>query len=297
MTGYLELSKKELLRRSRKLSRLLNPCRICPRECGVNRKKGGLLGFCKMGNRVYVSGIHPHFGEEKVLVGKNGSGTIFFTSCNLACVYCQNWEISQERAGERITIEKLGEEMVGLQNMGCSNINLVSPTIWVSQIIKAVIKAKGMGLVLPLVYNSGGYDRVETLKLLEGVVDIYMPDVKYGDDRAGGKYSQVDDYWQVVKKAVREMHRQVGNLRVLEEGVAEKGLLVRHLVLPNGLAGSKKVVRFLAEISKNTYLNIMDQYYPANKAYLFSKLNRRITGEEYKKAVKAAKKAGLKRFD
>jgi len=298
MVSYLKLTKKEILGRFEKLSGLLNPCRICPRECKVNRqvKNPKLTGFCKMGREVHICGIHPHFGEEKVLVGKGGSGTIFFTSCNLACVYCQNWEISQARAGEKISIKKLAGAMIRLQNLGCHNINFVSPTIWVAQIVEALLLAIDMGLSIPLVYNTGGYDRVETLELLDGIVDIYMPDIKYSDDEIGKKYSLVDNYWQVAKKAIRQMHRQVGDLKVSDNGIAQKGLLVRHLVLPNSLSGTEKAMKFLAGLSKNTFVNIMDQYYPTHKAYSYPELNRRITRSEYQTAIESAKKAGLTRF-
>ena len=244
-----------------------------------------------------VSAFHPHFGEENVLVGSRGSGTIFFTSCNLACVYCQNYEISQLRIGGEISFERLAEIMIELQNKGCHNINLVSPTSHVPAIVKALFIAREQGLKLPLVYNTNAYDSVETLKLLDGIVDIYMPDAKYSADIIALKYSNAPKYYEIMKKAIKEMYRQVGDLMINKEGIAVRGLLVRHLVLPNNLAGTEEIVEFLAkEISQNTFLNIMDQYYPYFKANQYSELSRRITNEEYLQAVNLAKKAGLKRL-
>ncbi len=230
------------------------------------------------------------------MVGQGGSGTIFFTSCNLACVFCQNYEISQLRQGEEVSFEKLAEMMIGLQQIGCHNINFVTPTSQVPQIIKGLTIAKAQGLKVPLVYNTNAYDAVTTLKLLEGIVDVYMPDAKYADNKIALKYSKGAGYFEVMKKAIKEMHRQVGDLVVNQEGVATRGLLVRHLVLPNNLAGSKEVFNFLAkEISTNTFLNIMEQYYPAYKAYDYPELSRPITPEEYQEAVNWAREVGLKR--
>ncbi|MBU3957006.1 radical SAM protein [Patescibacteria group bacterium] len=317
--GYLKLSKKELEKRAKEAWKLLNPCRVCPRKCGVNRQKDALrraqgkIGFCQMGAKLRISSAHAHFGEEAPLVGTRGSGTIFFSSCNLACVYCQNFEISQLRLGNEVEIKDLAKMMLSLQNQGCHNINLVSPTIWVPQILKALVIAAEKGLKLPLVYNTGGYDSVKTLKLLDGIVDIYMPDMKYSDSKIALKYSLVPNYWEVNKKAVKEMFRQVGDLVIDENGIAQKGLLIRHLVLPEGLAGTKKVMKFIASLSKDSYVNIMDQYYPTNKNLAFSKnllsrftqnkadqypeINRRILPEEFEKAIEIAKKEGLHRFD
>jgi putative pyruvate formate lyase activating enzyme len=294
--SYLKLSKKELEKRAEKAWKRLNPCRVCPRRCGMNREKDEKTGFCRMGVRPKVSSAHAHFGEEAPLVGTGGSGTIFFSSCNLACVYCQNFEISQLRQGQEVEIKDLVQMMLSLQNQGCHNINFVSPTIWVPQILKALIIAIDADLKLPLVYNTGGYDKRKTLKLLEGIFDIYMPDMKYSDSKIGKKYSLVDNYWEVNKKAVKEMHRQVGDL-VIKNGIAQKGLLVRHLVLPEDLAGTRKVMRFLASLSKDTYINIMDQYHPTNKASQCSEINRRITPEEFNMAIEMAKEEGLERFD
>lgn len=292
--SYLNLSKKEWQKQIKKSKSLLNSCRLCPRKCGVNRLADQKTGFCQMGNSPVVSSFNAHFGEERCLVGFGGSGTIFFTSCNLACVYCQNFEISQLRLGEEVTIKHLAEMMIILQQKGCHNINFVSPTIWVPQIIKALAKATDGGLNIPLVYNTGGYDSVETLKLLDGIFDIYMPDIKYSDDKIGVKYSLVPDYWTQAQKVVKEMYHQVGDLIINKNGLAKKGLLIRHLVLPNNLAGTEKVMRFLAQqISKATYVNIMAQYYPTNKAYQYPEISRRITNEELNQALKIAKNLGI----
>ncbi|MEO0129495.1 MAG: radical SAM protein, partial [candidate division WOR-3 bacterium] len=237
--------------------KMLNPCRLCPRECRVNRLAGE-LGNCKAGINPKVSSYHQHFGEEYCLVGKFGSGTIFFAHCNLHCVYCQNYDISQHGIGREISIERLAEMMIELQALGCHNINLVTPTPWVPQIVVALSLAQQNGLKIPIVYNCGGYESIETLKMLEGIIDIYMPDIKYGDNEKGEKYSKVPDYWDVVRQALKEMHRQVGDL-VIENGIAKRGLLIRHLVLPNGIADSKNCLAFIAnEISKNSFVNIMD---------------------------------------
>lgn len=297
---------KTIKKRAQLAWKLLNPCRVCPRECGVNRDSRTNLesylnqdspGFCQMGAKPKISSTHAHFGEESCLVGTGGSGTIFFSSCNLSCVYCQNYEISQLRIGEEVEIEDLAGMMISLQKLGCHNINFVSPTIWVPQILRALPIALKKGLNLPLVYNSGGYDSIETLKLLDGVIDIYMPDMKYSDSEIAQKYSLVPNYWEVVQKAVKEMHRQVGDLVINNQGLAVRGLLIRHLVLPEGLGGTEKVMKFIASLSKNSYVNIMDQYYPSNKAEQYPEINRRITPEEYHKAIEIAKKYGLHRFD
>jgi len=293
---YLDLSKKELKKRIEKLFKILENCEICPRKCHINRLKGE-RGYCKLGYLPQVSTFHPHFGEEDVLVGKYGSGTIFFTSCNLSCVYCQNYEISQWRMGKEVSFERLAEMMVKLQDMGCHNINLVTPTPQVAQIIKALPIAIEKGLKLPLVYNTNAYDSVETLELLDGIIDIYMPDTKYSDNDLALKYSNAPNYFEIMKKAIKEMHRQVGDLVVNKNGIGQKGLLVRHLVLPNDIAGSQKILEFLAkEISKNTFLNIMDQYWPAYRAYQFPELARKITQKEYQQVIQFAKRLGLKRL-
>ncbi|MBW8016180.1 MAG: radical SAM protein [Planctomycetes bacterium] len=270
----------------------MESCTLCPRRCRVNRL-AGQTGFCGIGALPKVSSAGPHFGEEDVLVGSGGSGTIFFAGCNLRCMFCQNYEISQYRWGEQLSIDQLAEQMLILQKRGCENINLVTPTHVVAAAMMAVELAKKNGLSLPVVYNTGGYDSVETLKLLDGLVDIYMPDMKYSDADISSQLSSADDYPEVNLQAVREMHRQVGDLHVIN-GIAVKGLLVRHLVLPNGLAGSKEIIDFLAdEISLDTTINIMGQYRPCYLASSDERINRRPTAEEIAQARRYAIKKGL----
>jgi putative pyruvate formate lyase activating enzyme len=278
-----------------KTRQLLEKCNLCPRKCGVNRIKGE-LGHCHTGQEAIVSSYGPHFGEEKELVGIYGSGTIFFSYCNLHCVFCQNYDISQRGEGYKVSAEQLAKIMLDLQKQECHNINLVSPTHIVPQFLQALAIAQDKGLNLPIVYNSGGYDSAHTLKLLEGVINIYMPDAKYGSNQAGEKYSNAKDYWDVNKLALKEMHRQVGDLIINNEGIAERGLLIRHLVLPNQLAHSNNVLKFIAnEISKNTYVNIMDQYRPCHNADKYPELARRISQNEYDEVVDFAHKLGLRR--
>ena len=293
--SYFNLSKKELAARIEKLFKIMENCEICPRKCHVNRKKNE-KGFCKLGKLPMVSAFHPHFGEEAPLVGHHGSGTIFLTSCNLACVYCQNYEISQLKIGEEISFEKLAEMMIFLQNKGCHNINFVTPTPQVPQVIKALVLAIEKGLKIPLVYNTSSYDSIKVLKLLNRIFDIYLPDARYSDDKIALKYSNAPSYFEIMKAAIKEMHRQVGDLTRDENGIAIRGLLIRHLVLPNDLAGSEKIFEFLVEeIGPDTFLNIMNQYRPDFKAFEYPELSRTITAEEYQEAIKLAKKAGLKR--
>jgi len=243
-----------------------------------------------------VASSLPHFGEELPLVGRKGSGTIFFCGCNLSCVFCQNYDLSQEDRGEEVTPKVLARMMLRLQDRGCHNINFVTPTHVVPQILEALVLARIEGLDVPLVYNSGGYDSVETLRLLDGIFDIYMPDAKYGSNELALLYSQAPDYADVMNAAIREMHRQVGDLEMDAEGIARRGLMVRHLVLPGGAAGTDEVVRFLSqEVSKNTYLNIMDQYRPEYRACRFPSLARRITLKEYSDALDFAVLAGIVR--
>jgi len=273
----------------------LESCDLCPRACGADRLTGE-LGYCRSGWLARVSSFTPHFGEEPPLVGVHGSGTIFMTGCNLACVYCQNYEISQLGEGREVLPTKLAEMMICLQEAGCHNINFVTPTHVIPQILEALVEAREMGLSVPLVYNSGGYDSVETLRLLDGIFDIFMPDAKYGTEAAAKKYSDAPDYTMVMKAAILEMHRQVGPLEIDDDGVAVRGLLVRHLVLPEGLAGTSEVVRFLAEeVSPETYLNVMAQYRPCYKARSYPELSRPITLREYAEAVGLARAAGLDR--
>ncbi len=296
--AYLALVRAgELRNRVAEAYRHLEACDVCARRCGVNRRAGE-LGVCHTGERARVSSYGAHLGEEDPLRGWRGSGTIFFTRCNLRCQYCQNHDISQTDDGDELEPEALAAIMLRLQGSGCHNINLVSPSHVVPQILAAVLIAAEAGLRLPLVYNTGGYDSLSMLALLDGVVDIYMPDMKYADAAVAERYSKVPNYPEVNQAVVREMHRQVGDLRIDENGLAERGLLVRHLVLPGGLAGTDRIVRFLAdEISRGTYLNLMDQYRPAYRAYEYPELNRRITREEYEAAVRMALDAGLCRLD
>jgi putative pyruvate formate lyase activating enzyme len=262
-----------------KLWDCMNPCMLCPRKCKVHRSKGE-IGFCGIADSPVVSSTGPHFGEESVLVGYGGSGTIFFAGCNLGCFFCQNFDISHHRNGRQVTIEKLAQSMLDLQNYGCSNINFVTPTHVIPAITAAIELARKSGLTLPTVYNTGGYDSVETLKMLDGFMDIYMPDMKYSDSAVAQELSGAADYPQVNREAVKEMHRQVGDLKI-EKGLATRGLLVRHLVLPENLAGSFEIIDFLAEqISPKTAINVMDQYRPCYQAHLHARINRRPTLEE-----------------
>lgn len=268
----------------------LEDCTICPHHCQVNRS-GGQLGYCHAGSDAEISGYGPHFGEETPLVGKCGSGTLFFSHCNLGCVYCQNWDTSHNE-GKKLSPRELADIMLKLQSQGCHNINLVSPSHYIPQIIAAVLEAAEQGLNIPLVYNSGGYDKITTLQNLNGLVDIYMPDFKYGDLSVGRRLSGVDDYTDITEKAIIEMHRQVGDLRMNRQGIARQGLLIRHLVLPGGLAGTERVMKFIAdEISPYSYINIMDQYHPEFKASQYPGLDRRITSAEFQEAVLIAKRA------
>ncbi|MBM4175182.1 MAG: radical SAM protein [Ignavibacteria bacterium] len=290
-----KLTISELTKRSIQLNRLLESCTICPNQCGIDRMIDN-SGLCHSSDKVIISSVGPHYGEEPPLVGIFGSGTIFFTNCNLSCEFCQNYDISHLGAGREITIEQLAESMIALQNRGCHNINLVTPTHFTPQLVSALVIAIEKGLEIPIVYNCGGYESIETLKLLDGVIDIYMPDIKYSVNENALKYSGVEDYWNVVQSALKEMQRQVGNLKISRSGNAQRGLLIRHLVLPNQLSGSKLVIDFIAnEISKDSYVNIMEQYRPAYNAFLYPELNRRITNSEFGDVIQYAKKAGLHR--
>ncbi|UCD20415.1 MAG: radical SAM protein [candidate division WOR-3 bacterium] len=272
--------------------KMLSPCTVCPRECGVNRLNGE-LGNCGAGLEPEVSSYHQHFGEEPPLVGRCGSGTIFLTHCNLHCVFCQNHQISQLGIGRKTTLEDLAQMMLKLQGLGCHNINFVTPTPWVPQIVAALRIAQEGGLKVPIVYNCGGYESVVTLKMLDGIVDIYMPDIKYADNRHADTYSGVPDYWDIVRPALAEMHRQVGVLKV-KHGIAEKGLLIRHLVLPNGIAGSRQCFEFISRrLSSKTVVNVMAQYYPTFKANEYTRINRRIKTEEYREAIEDMARLGL----
>ncbi len=296
--AYLELHAKGVLReRTRKALQTLRSCVLCPRMCRVDRWEGE-KGFCRTGRRAVVSSYNAHFGEESPLVGRSGSGTIFFTHCNLMCLFCQNFEISHLGAGQEVGPESLAHMMLDLQDMGCHNINFVTPSHVVAQILEALELAVEGGLNVPLVYNTGGYDRVETLRMLDGVVDIYMPDIKFFDPAVSQRLCQAPDYPEVVRTALKEMHCQVGDLAVDAQGIAQRGLLVRHLVMPHDLAQTKGVMAFLGnEISADTYVNIMDQYRPCGEAHSHRDLSRRITQGEYQQAVESARAAGLHRLD
>ena len=294
--GYIALYESgELESRIKQLLSFLASCTLCPRECKVNRLKGE-IGFCGAGSHLAVSSVFPHFGEERPLVGKGGSGTIFLTHCNLRCVFCQNYDISHLGQGEKVSSEEMSQYMVNLQQRGCHNINFVTPTHFSPQIIASLPKAVELGLRLPLVYNCGGYESLELIKLLEGIIDIYMPDAKFADPEVARKYCQAPDYPEVNKNVLKEMHRQTGVLKLNQEGIAERGLLIRYLVMPEGLAGSKKIIRFIAEeLSKESYVNIMAQYYPQFKAAYYPELNRMITSQEYYDVTALARSFGLYR--
>jgi putative pyruvate formate lyase activating enzyme len=299
--AYLRLLRSgELRERVARADEHLSICDVCAWECKVDRRAAtvGRVGVCRTGRRARLSSHGPHLGEEDPLRGWRGSGTIFFTRCNLKCQFCQNHDISQSDAGRPVEPEELASVMLELQAYGCHNLNLVSPSHVVPQILAAVLIAAQAGLRLPLVYNTGGYDSMAMLQLLDGIVDIYMPDMKYADADLARRYSKIPDYPQVNQTAVREMHRQVDDLKLNSMGLALRGLLVRHLVLPNNLAGTDQIVHFLAtEISPDTYLNLMDQYRPAFKAHHFPELSRPITHQEYQAALDVARDAGLKRLD
>lgn len=293
---YLEqLSIAELKDRAEKLIELQRMCRICPHEC-LARRHENETGDCHSTSELKVSTVSAHFGEEPPLVGTHGSGTIFFTNCNLNCKFCQNYDISHLGLGLLISTEQLADAMISLQNKGCHNVNLVTPTHFTPQIVQSLILAVERGFELPLVYNCGGYESIDTLRLLDGIIDIYMPDIKYSDNLLATKYSNAYNYWEIVTAAVKEMHNQVGDLKLSKRGIAQRGLLIRHLILPNDIAGSKKILEFIAtEISRNTYINLMDQYYPAFKASEYAELKRRITDEEYRSVISFALRLGLHR--
>ena len=299
---YCELSETGTLKdRVVKAAALLEDCTVCPRACHVDRTAGE-TGFCRTGALAQVTSFGPHFGEEPELVGRGGSGTIFMSHCNLACEFCQNYEISQCRDGQEVDADELAAMMLSLQRQGCHNINFVTPSHVVPQILAALVVAAEKGLCVPLVYNSGGYDSAETLRLLDGVFDIYMPDAKYGSNAIAKALSHAPDYVDINKEALREMHRQVGDLLVLD-GIAVRGLIIRHLVLPGDLAGTCEVMQFIAGgLSTDSYVNVMAQYRPmwhamevAGKDPAYRELRRRITSQEYRQAIDWAREAGLYR--
>jgi len=291
------LESGKLLERVEAAYRHMQSCDLCAWKCRANRR-AGKIGSCKTAERPLVSSFFAHMGEEDCLRGWCGSGTIFFSNCNLRCQYCQNSDISQLAEGNEVTVEQLADMMLDLQAQGCHNINFVSPSHVVAPILSALLVAAQAGLHLPLVYNTGGYDSLAALALLDGVIDIYMPDMKYGDASIGQKYSKVPDYPRHNMSAVREMHRQVGDLVIDEDGIARRGLLVRHLVLPGGIAGTDRVLAFLAdEISRHTYVNLMDQYRPSYRADEYPPVDRPLTDEQYRQALAAADRLGLTRLD
>jgi len=288
--GTLEKTASEFLQR-------LKHCDICPRKCGTDRTKKA-SGYCKTGRRAKVSSAFKHFGEEFPLSGYKGSGTIFFSFCNLRCVFCQNHTLSHLGEGCEEDPDDIANQMLSLQEDGAHNINFVSPTHVVPQILESLLVACPKGLKIPLVYNTGGYDSPDTIKKLKGIFDIYLPDIKYSDNSYAEKYSNAPDYWDNCKSSVKEMHNQTGTFSTDLSGVAVKGLMVRHLILPNDLSGSCKILEFIAsEISKDTYINIMDQYHPCYKSYEYKELQKRITSSELNSVIEYAKKLGLKKTE
>lgn len=295
--GYVTLHETgELDLRAEMLRDKLKSCIVCPHHCKINRLENE-RGFCRAGSDMVIASYGPHFGEEDVLVGTGGSGTIFFSYCTMQCVFCQNCEISQYGEGYEVSPLELSKIMLSLQKKGCHNINLVSPTHYAPQIVKALSIAAGEGLKLPVVYNTGGYEETDTLILLDGIVDIYMPDIKFGDNEKAKKYTKSAKYFDIAKSAVKEMYKQVGDLEINHKGIADRGLLIRHLVMPGNLAGTDEIMKFIAEeLSKNTWVNIMSQYYPAHKSYTFQELSARLRKGEYDKAVQYARDAGLRKL-
>lgn len=297
--AYLDLHRTgELKARAEKLWQVMERCELCPRKCQVNRLKG-TRGFCQASARLEISSYHPHLGEERPLVGRGGSGTIFFTNCGLRCVFCINWEISQGGQGSPRSVEALAAMVLDLQRMGCHNINVVTPTHYSAHILKALDLAAGRGLRLPVVYNTCGWERLEILALLDGVVDIYLPDFKYADGRMAEKYSSASgSYPEITKAALLEMQRQVGTARPGRDGLIRRGLMIRHLVMPNRIGGTKEVVEWIAQnLPKDTWLNLMSQYTPTYKAFDYPEISRRITRTEYAEAVRWAREAGLTNLD
>jgi len=297
--AYLNLQRSgELKKRGAELWNIMERCKLCPRACGINRLDGE-KGFCQASAQLEISAYHPHFGEEKSLVGKGGSGTIFFTNCGLRCVFCINWEISQGGMGSSRQIEDLAEMMLQLQKKGCHNINVVTPTHYSPHIVRAVDKAAGKGLRLPIVYNTCGWESTEILEKLDGIVDIYLPDFKYSDGSMAARYSSgAESYPEITKAALLEMHRQVGIAKPAPDGLMYRGLMIRHLVMPNEVSGTKKVIKWIAEnLPQDTYFNIMSQYRPMYKAFDYPEISRKITRTEYDEAVRWAREAGLTNLD
>lgn len=295
--AYLKLHLSEIERRAQEAVAALSNCHVCPRNCAVDRL-ADKKAVCKTGRYARVASYFHHFGEEDCLRGSNGSGTIFFSMCNLRCVFCQNYDISQFETGIVATPQKLAEMMIELQKGGCHNINFVTPEHVVPQILEALPIAITAGLSVPLVYNTSAYDSMESLKWLDGIVDIYMPDFKYFTEEHSKRYSKAKDYAAVAKKTIKEMHRQVGDLVLSERGLALRGLIVRHLVMPEGVADTAQIMKFIAaEISLQTYVNVMGQYSPAGKTEQYAEIDRKVSAEEMQLAFKAAADAGLSRLD
>jgi len=297
--NYLKLHRSgELKKRGEELWEKMESCELCPRMCGVNKLKGE-KGFCQANSQLEISSYHPHFGEERPLVGKGGSGTIFLTNCGLRCVFCINWEVSQGGQGYVRTLEDFANMMLALQKRGCPNINFVTPTHYSPHIVLAANIAASKGLKIPLVYNTCGWERVEILKILDGIVDIYLPDFKYSNGENAGKYSSgADTYPEVTQKALLEMNRQVGVAKPAKDGLMYRGLMIRHLVMPSGVSGTKDVIEWIAKnLPKDTYFNLMSQYRPMYKAFDYPEIARRITREEYADVVNWAKAAGLTNLD
>lgn len=297
LPSYLKkFNSGELQSCAEKARKILQYCTLCPHCCRVDRLQNE-TGICRTGELAKVCSYSPHFGEESPLVGSSGSGTIFFGSCNLGCVFCQNYEISHHDEGVEISPGQLATIMLSLQKQGCHNINFVTPSHVVPQILEALVEAVPLGLNVPLVYNSSGYDSLDTLRLLDGIIDIYMPDFKFWEKDSAKKFTNAADYSEVAQKSVAEMFRQVGDLRINEQGVATRGLLVRHLVMPDCLDETEAILTFLSKLSKKTYINIMDQYRPCGKAFEYPQLGRKITKEEYDTALMYAREVGLTRLD
>lgn len=295
--SYLKLyASGELRQRAEHAHGLLVHCTLCPRRCKVNRLAGE-IGFCKIGARAMVASYEPHFGEEASLSGVAGSGTIFFSQCNLRCVFCQNYEISQEGVGDKVENSQLADMMISLQKQGCHNINLVTPSHVIPQILAALVLACKRGLIIPLVYNSSAYDSLEALRLLDGVVDIYMPDFKFSNPHSAKRYCRAADYPDIARQAIGEMFRQVGDLQFDSQGLAVRGLLVRHLVMPGGLAEASEIFQFLAALSKNMYVNVMEQYYPCFHAAEYPPLDKPLSHTDFEQARKAALDRGLHRLE
>jgi putative pyruvate formate lyase activating enzyme len=296
--SYLALYRSgELQKRTEVLEARLADCDLCPRKCHVNRIEGE-MGFCRSAALSIVSSICAHHGEEPPLSGTKGSGTVFFGNCNMRCVYCQNYQISQDRRrlrGQETNSQALAQQLIYLQDvMGCHNINFVSPSHFIPQIVRAVLEAVPLGLKLPLVYNTSGYDSADTLKLFDGIIDIYLPDIRYADDKIAKKYSSAPDYVEHARAAIKEMHHQVGILVLDDKGIAQRGMIIRHLILPEGLAGSEESLTWLAhEVSPDVYLSVMAQYYPAHHANRFPSLARRITRAEYTRVLELLDRLGM----